>query len=88
MDDHRKTSLEQITALFDSQQLAVLSTQKNDQPYASLVAFAASEDLEQILFLNPQHHAKIRPSDNQPPKLPSWLTTAGTRRKIFTMPYL
>ncbi len=53
MDDHRKTSLEQIRALFDSQQLAVLSTLKNDQPYASLVAFAASDDLERILFLTP-----------------------------------
>ncbi|ACN17356.1 conserved hypothetical protein [Desulforapulum autotrophicum HRM2] len=66
MDDHRKTSLEQITALFDSQQLAVLSTQKNDQPYASLVAFAASEDLEQILFLTPNttrkyEHLTINP---------------------------
>jgi len=53
MDDHRKETHEQITGLFDSQQLAVLSTVKNDQPYASLVAFAASDDLEHLLFLTP-----------------------------------
>ena len=53
MTDYKKNALEQIGALFESQRLAVLSTQKNDQPYASLVAFSASDDLEQILFLTP-----------------------------------
>ena len=53
MTDYRKNALEKVSALFDSQRLAVLSTQKNNQPYASLVAFSASDDLEQILFLTP-----------------------------------
>ena len=53
MDDNMKHSLEQITTLFDSQMLAVLSTQSRDQPYASLVAFAADDNLEQLFFLTP-----------------------------------
>lgn len=53
MDDNMKHSLKQITTLFDSQMLAVLSTQSQDQPYASLVAFAADETLEHIFFLTP-----------------------------------
>lgn len=40
---------EQIAALLNSQQLAVLATQRNGQPYTSLMAFAYSEDLTQIL---------------------------------------
>ena len=53
MDDNMKHSLEQITTLFESQMLAVLSTQDRDQPYASLVAFAAGDNLEHIYFLTP-----------------------------------
>lgn len=53
MNDDRKQTLEQITALFDSQRLAVLSTQTNNQPYASLVAFAASPDLAYFYLLTP-----------------------------------
>lgn len=53
MDQYVKNIFEQISALFDSQRLAVLSTQINGQPYASLVAFASSDNLEQIFFLTP-----------------------------------
>ncbi len=53
MNNHMKNSLEQITTLFGSQMLAVLSTQSRDQPYASLVAFAADDNLEHIFFLTP-----------------------------------
>jgi len=53
MDNNIEHSLEQITTLFDSQRLAVLSTQSQDQPYASLVAFAADDNLEHIFFLTP-----------------------------------
>ena len=38
-----------IRQLLDSQQLAVLSTQRNGQPYASLMAFAHTDDLATIL---------------------------------------
>lgn len=53
MNDKRKQVLNKITELFNSQRLAVLSTQKNDQPYSSLVAFAASPGLEYVYFLTP-----------------------------------
>jgi nitroimidazol reductase NimA-like FMN-containing flavoprotein (pyridoxamine 5'-phosphate oxidase superfamily) len=40
----------ELTRLFASQSLAVLSTQGGGQPYGSLVAFAATEDLRSLLF--------------------------------------
>lgn len=41
---------EDLKRLFESQRLAVLATQNEGQPYTSLVAFAASEDLKQLFF--------------------------------------
>lgn len=40
----------ELTKLLKSQKLAVLSTHDRGQPYASLVAFAASEDGRRLLF--------------------------------------
>ncbi len=37
--------------LFESQKLAVLATQTGGQPYASLVAFVATDDLRHIFFV-------------------------------------
>jgi nitroimidazol reductase NimA-like FMN-containing flavoprotein (pyridoxamine 5'-phosphate oxidase superfamily) len=42
-----------VAELFRSQKLATLSTQHAGQPYASLVAFVASDDLRQIYFATP-----------------------------------
>ena len=42
-----------LAELFRSQNLATLSTQHAEQPYASLVAFVASDDLSQIYFATP-----------------------------------
>jgi nitroimidazol reductase NimA-like FMN-containing flavoprotein (pyridoxamine 5'-phosphate oxidase superfamily) len=39
-----------IQELFSGQRLAVLSSTGDGQPYASLVAFAATEDLKHIIF--------------------------------------
>lgn len=39
-----------LEELFTTQPLAVLSTQNEGQPYASLVAFATSEDLKELYF--------------------------------------
>ena len=39
-----------LAALFGSQRLAVLSTQRGGQPYSNLVAFAATTDLQRLLF--------------------------------------
>jgi len=40
-----------IRDLFESQKLAVLGTQKEGQPYANLIAFAASADLKSLYFV-------------------------------------
>ncbi len=47
-----KTALlkEFLRDLFSSQRLAVLATQNRGQPYGSLVAFMATEDLKHLLF--------------------------------------
>jgi nitroimidazol reductase NimA-like FMN-containing flavoprotein (pyridoxamine 5'-phosphate oxidase superfamily) len=42
-----------LEELFHSQNLATLSTHHDGQPYASLVAFVASDDLGQIYFATP-----------------------------------
>ena len=39
-----------IGVLFESQKLAVLGTQNEGQPYANLIAFAASDDLKSLYF--------------------------------------
>ena len=41
---------ENLKGLFASQRLAVLATQSEGQPYTSLVAFTASEDLKRLFF--------------------------------------
>ena len=48
-----------LNELFSSQNLAVLSTELNGQPYASLVAFAATEDLKHIFFVTPKTTRKF-----------------------------
>jgi nitroimidazol reductase NimA-like FMN-containing flavoprotein (pyridoxamine 5'-phosphate oxidase superfamily) len=51
INHHDITALKQtIEELLSSQKLAVLSSFGNEQPYASLVAFAATEDLKYIIF--------------------------------------
>lgn len=53
MNQAEKQTRDHIRALFDSQSLAVLATSKDDQPYASLVLFAVTPDLKEIIFLTP-----------------------------------
>ena len=43
-----------LDELFRSQNLAALSTHRDGQPYASLVAFYASDDLKHIYFVTPK----------------------------------
>ena len=45
---------ERLGKLFGSQNLAALSTHHDGQPYASLVAFYADEDLKHIYFVTPK----------------------------------
>ena len=48
-----------ITELCSSQKLAVLCTQRESQPYASLVAFVTSEDLRYLYFITPKTTRKF-----------------------------
>ena len=41
---------ERLAALFQTQQLAVLATQRDGQPYSNLVAFLATPDLGGLVF--------------------------------------
>lgn len=45
--------------LFQSQRYAVLATDDNGQPFASLMAFAATEDLRQIVILTERNRRKF-----------------------------
>lgn len=51
---------ERIRRLLADQPYAVLSTQGGGQPYASLVAFAASPDLGAVVFATPRNTRKFR----------------------------
>lgn len=53
MSQDRQQIIETISLLFESQKVGVLSTQKDRQPYASLIAFSVSDDLENLYFLTP-----------------------------------
>lgn len=48
-----------ISDLCTSQRLAVLCTHREDQPYASLVAFVTSEDLRRLYFVTPKTTRKF-----------------------------
>jgi nitroimidazol reductase NimA-like FMN-containing flavoprotein (pyridoxamine 5'-phosphate oxidase superfamily) len=50
---------QRLRELFDSQNLAVLATHNEGQPYASLVAFVTTEDLKQIYFVTPKTTRKF-----------------------------
>lgn len=66
MNDKQKQTLAQIKTLFASQAFAVLSTQQDNQPYASLVAFTATDILDQILFLTPKTTRKYKNLTSNP----------------------
>jgi len=51
---HQEDIKKHIRELFIGQKLAVLSTHRSGQPYASLVAFVGKEDLTEIFFVTPR----------------------------------
>jgi len=51
---------QRLRELFTTQRLAVLSTHNKGQPYASLVAFAASNDLKYLYFATTRATRKYR----------------------------
>ena len=48
-----------LNTLFQHQHLAVLSTQQDGQPYASLVAFVVTDDLKYLYFVTPKATRKF-----------------------------
>ena len=57
--DKTDTIRQNLKELLSSQNLAVLSTHQEGQPYASLVAFVATEDLRYIFFVTPKTTRKF-----------------------------
>jgi nitroimidazol reductase NimA-like FMN-containing flavoprotein (pyridoxamine 5'-phosphate oxidase superfamily) len=50
--------IEVIKSLFDDQPFAVLATHDGEQPYVSLMAFAATDDLKCLLFATERNTRK------------------------------
>jgi len=48
-----------LARLLAAERFAVLATQREGQPYANLVAFAASEDLSTLFFVTPRATRKV-----------------------------
>jgi nitroimidazol reductase NimA-like FMN-containing flavoprotein (pyridoxamine 5'-phosphate oxidase superfamily) len=46
--------IKKLKILFNKQYIGVLSTQKRNRPYASLVAFAVTDDLKSFVFATPR----------------------------------
>jgi heme iron utilization protein len=68
-DDHSTKQAESqirklITKLLDDQRLAMLSTQRNGQPYASLVAIACTGDLRFLYFVTSRTTRKFNNLEN------------------------
>jgi nitroimidazol reductase NimA-like FMN-containing flavoprotein (pyridoxamine 5'-phosphate oxidase superfamily) len=62
----KNTLKQRLRELLNSQKLAVLSTHNLGQPYASLVAFAASHDLRYLYFATTRATRKYRNIANEP----------------------
>lgn len=58
--DEQCSTPERIRRLLTEQPYAVLCTQSESQPYGSLVAFAASDDLKMLVFSTPITTRKYR----------------------------
>jgi len=52
--ESQKDLRKKLKTLFEKQSIGVLSTQKRNRPYASLVAFAATEDFKNFIFATPR----------------------------------
>jgi nitroimidazol reductase NimA-like FMN-containing flavoprotein (pyridoxamine 5'-phosphate oxidase superfamily) len=58
--DTAEATRRRVTELLHSQRLAVLSTQFEGAPYASLIGFATEMDLSRIYFATPETTRKLR----------------------------
>lgn len=55
-----------LIVLLNEQRLAVLSSNKDDQPYPSLIAFAHTDDLKYIFFATLRNSNKYKNIKNNP----------------------
>ena len=56
----------QVRSLFANQNLAVLATNSDGQPYTSLVAFVGQDDLRDIYFATPRTTRKYKNLEAEP----------------------
>jgi len=72
-----------IKQILDSQRLAVLATQGDGSPYGSLVAFAATENMKNLLFATTRTTRKYA---NLLKNRGQWSSTPGqTRQQTLQM---
>lgn len=64
--DKFSTIKQTISHLLSTQKLAVLSSYGKGQPYASLVAFAATEDLKHVIFATTRSTRKYNNLSSEP----------------------
>ena len=55
-----------VSELLSNQRLAVLSSNMNDQPYPSLIAFAHTDDLQNLFFATLRNSKKYENIKNNP----------------------
>ena len=60
------SSFDTLQKLLEEQRLAVVATEMRGRPYTSLVAFAASADLRQIVFVTTRSTTKYRNLSAEP----------------------
>jgi nitroimidazol reductase NimA-like FMN-containing flavoprotein (pyridoxamine 5'-phosphate oxidase superfamily) len=75
-----------LRALLESQRFAVLATEDQGQPFASLMAFAATDDLRHMVILTERTTRKYANLKSNPGS-PCWSTTARTRAPIQRTPW-
>jgi nitroimidazol reductase NimA-like FMN-containing flavoprotein (pyridoxamine 5'-phosphate oxidase superfamily) len=100
--DEGKPIEEMLSTLFDAQPFAVLATDDEGQPYVSLMAFAATDDLKGLVFVterdtrkyanlvrNPRAAALIdnRPSQASDPGQAIAVTALGDMRELDKSQY-
>lgn len=64
--DKTNAILEQVRELFDSQNLGVLATHRDGQPYTSLVAFYANRNLKYLYLVTPNTTRKYENLKSDP----------------------
>lgn len=83
MKQNSPDAFARIQSLFDSRRFCVLSTQKDGQPYASLVGFAVTRDVKELVFLTPRTTRKFENLAANP-KVALLVDNSGNQAGDFT----